>query len=77
MTDALSQDDLDLLGRIAAATLDPVEPPPGIRARILSTLHSVTIRAHEGRWLIAGPGVAPPSPTTARSWPPPKAARCS
>jgi anti-sigma factor ChrR (cupin superfamily) len=61
MTDALTTEDLDFLDGLAAARLDPVEPPRELRAQILAAvsgqLESITIRATEGRWFPAGPGV--------------------
>jgi anti-sigma factor ChrR (cupin superfamily) len=61
MTDALTTEDLDFLDGIAAATLDPVEPPRQLRAQILAAIQkpdSHTIRATEGRWFDAGHGVS-------------------
>jgi anti-sigma factor ChrR (cupin superfamily) len=63
MTDVFTHDDLELLGSLATATLDPVAPPPELRAQIVNAVRAlpsdrVTIRAEEGRWFAAGPGVS-------------------
>jgi anti-sigma factor ChrR (cupin superfamily) len=63
MTDALTPEDLELLSSLAAETLDPVAPPPELRAQIVNAVRNlpadrVTIRASEGRWFAAGAGVS-------------------
>ena len=67
MSDALTVDDLEMLDRIAAESIDPVPPPPAIRARILAAIkpldnsvpgahESLTVRNEEGRWSDVAPG---------------------
>lgn len=71
MSDALSLEDLKLLDRIVSESIDPIQPPPDVRTRVLSAIRhrqpldesvpgdheSVTIRAEEGRWVTVAPGV--------------------
>ncbi|MEA2163720.1 MAG: hypothetical protein QOK37_1847 [Thermoanaerobaculia bacterium] len=62
MTEALSIDDLNLLDSVVATTIDPVDPPPFLRDRILGVVRDTpqntrTVRANEGRWLHLVPGV--------------------
>jgi len=62
MTEALSQEDLRLLDKIVAEAIEPVEPPAGLRDRILRAAtetpqDSRTVRANEGHWLRLVPGV--------------------
>lgn len=67
MSDALTVDDLEMLGRIAAESIDPVAPPPSVRARVLAAIkpldnsvpgahESLTVRNEEGRWSDVAPG---------------------
>ena len=70
MSDTLNREDLDVLDRIAAAAIEPVPPPPAVRAKVLDAVRatrqldvsvpspeeSVTIRAAEGTWKPVGPG---------------------
>lgn len=70
MSDALTPDDLLLLDRIAAETIEPVAPPESIRGRVLDTIRqtrqfdtsipgqheSRTIRVDEGTWTDVAPG---------------------
>lgn len=63
MTTVLSQEELDLLDRIAAESLEPVEPPPSVRASVMRGIRSVpgphesrTVRAEEGKWFPLAPG---------------------
>jgi anti-sigma factor ChrR (cupin superfamily) len=71
MSDALSHDDLEVLDRIVAESIEPIAPPANIRTRVLAALRgrqpldesipgaheSVTVRAEEGRWTTVAPGV--------------------
>ncbi|HYR30195.1 MAG TPA: cupin domain-containing protein, partial [Thermoanaerobaculia bacterium] len=67
MSDALSHDDLEILNRITAESIDPIAPPPSVRARVLAAIkpldhsvpgshESITVRAEEGRWTEVAPG---------------------
>jgi anti-sigma factor ChrR (cupin superfamily) len=70
LSPSLSNEELDLLDRIAAATIEPVPPPAVMRERVLEAVRataqfdtsvpsaeeSVTIRADEGTWLAVSPG---------------------
>jgi anti-sigma factor ChrR (cupin superfamily) len=70
MTDMLSPDDLELLDRIAIETIEPVAPPPEVRASVLDAVRharqfdttipgeheSSTIRADEGTWTTIAAG---------------------
>lgn len=45
--------DLDELGPVLAASLDPVAPPPSVKAAVLAAIRGVpgrTVRAQEGKW---------------------------
>jgi anti-sigma factor ChrR (cupin superfamily) len=71
MSDALSHDDLEILDRIVAESIDPIAPPANIRTRVLAAVRgrqtldesipgeheSITLRAEEGRWTTVAPGV--------------------
>ena len=71
MRDTLTQEELDLLDRIAASAIDPVPPPAAMRERVMEAVRatpqldtsvpspeeSVTIRANEGTWRAISPGV--------------------
>jgi anti-sigma factor ChrR (cupin superfamily) len=64
MTDRLTAEDLQLLDRIAAEAISPVDPPAALRAQVLEAVHraphldesvprpdeSLTVRADEGTW---------------------------
>lgn len=64
MSDALTQEELELLDRIACAAIDPVPPPAAARARVMESIRAtpqldasvpspeecVTVRADEGTW---------------------------
>jgi len=70
MSDVLTQEELELLDRIACAAIDPVPPPAAVRARVMESIRAipqldasvpapeecVTVRADEGTWKPAGPG---------------------
>ena len=70
MTDALTREELDLLDRIAATAIEPVDPPTTVRARVLDSIRgipqldasvpgeheSVTVRSDEGTWKAIAPG---------------------
>lgn len=67
MSDALSNDDLEMLDGLVAESIEPVAPPPAVRARVLAAIkpldhsvpgehESVTVRAEEGRWSTVAPG---------------------
>jgi anti-sigma factor ChrR (cupin superfamily) len=60
---ALSSEDLDLLDRIAAQAIAPVDPPAPVRAKVLEAIRNVpgahesrTVRAEEGNWKTIAPG---------------------
>jgi anti-sigma factor ChrR (cupin superfamily) len=71
LSDTLTAVELELLDRITADTIEPVEPPSEIRARILALVRrtpqldeslpgeheSRTVRADEGNWRSCAPGV--------------------
>ena len=71
MSDALHIDDLEVLDRVVAETIDPVDPPADVRARVLAAIRrkpqldesipgeheSRTVRAEEGKWRTCAPGV--------------------
>lgn len=71
MSDALSVDDLEMLDRIVAESIDPIAPPANVRTRVLAAIRrrqpldesipgeheSLTVRADEGRWVTVAPGV--------------------
>jgi len=62
MTETLTREDLTLLDAIVASAIDPVDPPTALRARILAAASATpqntrTVRAGEGRWFKAFPGV--------------------
>lgn len=70
MNDALTHDDLELLDRVAIDAIEPVAPPPEVRARVLAAIRkpkldesipgaheSRTVRANEGTWKSIAPGV--------------------
>ncbi len=62
MNDTLERDDLQLLGSVLAEGLEPVPPPPGLKALILTAVRgipqdSTILRAHEGRWTKIADGV--------------------
>lgn len=70
LTPGLTSDDLELLDRIAASTIEPVPPPAAMRDRVMEAVRttgqfdtsvpspdeSVTIRADEGTWMAISPG---------------------
>src|SRR5688572_15794117 len=70
MSDTLNQEDLDLLDRIATSTIEPMDPPQAVRARVMDSIRgiaqldasvpsaeeSVTVRADEGTWKTIAPG---------------------
>lgn len=67
MSDALTREDLELLDRIAAESIEPVAPPAVVRSRVLGAIkpldesvpgshESVTVRADEGKWISVAPG---------------------
>ena len=71
MSDSFTHDDFALLDRIAAETIEPVEPPAAVRERVMLAIRrnvqldesvpgaheSVTLRAAEGRWMRIAEGV--------------------
>ena len=71
MTDVLTQDELEVLDRIVAETIEPVAPPVSVRAHILAAARrtpqldesipgeheSRTVRAAEGNWRSCAAGV--------------------
>lgn len=63
MSHAFSPEELELLDRIAAESLDPVEPPSAVRERVMQGIRNVpgahesrTVRADEGKWFTLAPG---------------------
>jgi putative transcriptional regulator len=72
MTDTLTNDDLAVLDRLTAESIEPVAPPSLIRAKLLETIRMTaqqqldesipaehemrTLRAAEGRWTDVAPG---------------------
>lgn len=64
MTDELFDRELDELGPLMAESLDPVTPPPAVRAAVLAAIRNPgrTVRATEGKWYaqpVAGIEVKP------------------
>jgi anti-sigma factor ChrR (cupin superfamily) len=71
MSDALTLDELNLLDRLTAETIEPIEPPADVRARVLAAIQrtpqldesipgeheSRTVRRDEGAWKSCAPGV--------------------
>jgi anti-sigma factor ChrR (cupin superfamily) len=62
MNDTLELDDLRLLDAAVAGVLEPVAPPPALKAQILTAVRgipqdSVILRAAEGRWTKLARGV--------------------
>src|SRR6185503_12411467 len=71
MTDAFTNDELDLLDRIVAESIEPIDPPAAVRARVIEPARrtrqldeslpgeheSRTVRAEEGNWRSCAPGV--------------------
>jgi len=62
MNEMLERDDLMLLNAAMAGVLEPVAPPPALKAQILFAVRgipqdSVTLRAGEGRWTKLADGV--------------------
>lgn len=71
MSDALTIEELELLDAIAAKSIEPIEPPPSVRAKLMEAVRqtrqldeslpgeheSRTIRAAEGRWQSCAEGV--------------------
>ena len=56
----LSPEELELLDAIAAEGIEPVDPPPSVRERVLDSIRAmpgVTVRADEGRWSDVAAGV--------------------
>lgn len=70
MSDALTHEELELLGRIVAETIEPRDPPPDVRAHVLASIRrtpqldesvpgeheSRTVRSDEGTWKTVAPG---------------------
>lgn len=55
MKDLLPKEDAVLLDELMAETIEPVAPPPAVKARIMSLVRDIpqnshTVRAHEGHW---------------------------
>jgi anti-sigma factor ChrR (cupin superfamily) len=62
MTETLSREDLTLLNAMVSSSIDPIDPPAALRARILdaaaaTSQNTRTVRANEGRWFKHVPGV--------------------
>src|SRR3979409_1915220 len=64
MTDALAQDELEILDGAVAEAIDPMAPPPERGRRIMDAVggipqNSRTVRAAEGRWMpLPFPGIS-------------------
>jgi anti-sigma factor ChrR (cupin superfamily) len=62
MNDTLDRDDLMILGAAMSGVLEPVAPPPSVKAALMSAIRgipqdSTILRAHEGRWTKIANGV--------------------
>lgn len=62
MTELLAIDELALLDTVVAETIEPVAPPPALKAQIIAAVRNVpqgsaTVRANEGRWSSVADGV--------------------
>jgi anti-sigma factor ChrR (cupin superfamily) len=63
MTDILTREEAAFLDNIVAESIEPVAPPPSVKARLMSLVRDIpqnsrTVRASEGRWNnFAAPGV--------------------
>lgn len=71
MTDAFTHDELKLLDRIVAESIEPIDPPAAVRARVIESARrtrqldeslpgeheSRTVRSEEGNWRSCAPGV--------------------
>jgi len=71
MNDTLTQEELQLLDRLAASAIDPVPPPAAMRARVMDAVRAtpqldtsvpspeecITVRAEDGTWKPAASGV--------------------
>ncbi|HEY6139424.1 MAG TPA: cupin domain-containing protein [Thermoanaerobaculia bacterium] len=62
MNDTLDRDDLMILGAAMTGVLEPVAPPPFVKAALMSAIRgipqdSTILRAHEGRWTKIADGV--------------------
>ena len=71
LPDVLAMDELEALDRLVAQTIEPIEPPADVRARVLAAIRrtpqldesipgeheSRTVRAAEGNWRSCAPGV--------------------
>ncbi len=67
MSDALTLDELELMGRAVGESIEPIQPPASVRARVLAAIkpldasvpgahESLTVRADEGKWTAIAPG---------------------
>lgn len=63
LSDVLSPEEVELLNRVAAESIEPVEPPVEVRAKVMAAIRSVpgahesvTIRADEGTWKTVAAG---------------------
>lgn len=61
MSDTLTIEELALLDELTAETIEPIAPPPSVKAQVMDVVTSIarsrTIRANEGRWVSKIPGV--------------------
>ena len=62
MNETLERDDLMLLNAAMAGLLEPVAPPPALKAQLMTAVRgirqdSTILRAHEGRWTKLADGV--------------------
>ena len=62
MNETLDRDDVMLLNAAVAGLIEPVAPPPALKAAIMTAVRgipqdSTLVRAHEGRWTKVADGV--------------------
>ena len=71
MSDTLHMDDLEVLDQVVAQSIEPVDPPAAVRARVMAAIQrrqsldesipgdheSRTVRSAEGKWRTCAPGV--------------------
>lgn len=62
MNDTLDRDDLMILSAAMTGVLEPVAPPPSVKAALMTAIRgipqdSTILRAHEGRWTKVSDGV--------------------
>ncbi|HKS21358.1 MAG TPA: cupin domain-containing protein [Thermoanaerobaculia bacterium] len=62
MNETLDRDDLMILSAAMTGVLEPVAPPPSVKAALMTAIRgipqdSTILRAHEGRWTKVADGV--------------------